>query len=128
MTNGLKNSLYAVAGTALVATNSLNAIAFNVKGSQSSNVTQLEGNNATDMVTVVTNIIGFVVGLLYLIAVVYTLYGGFQILTAGGDEEKVTKGKDTIVRGAIGLAVIFLASTVVNWIISLFGTGGAATN
>jgi hypothetical protein len=51
------------------------------------------------------------------------LYGGFQILTAGGDEEKVKKGKTTLIQAVIGLIVIFLASNIIRWVIGL-GTGG----
>lgn len=68
--------------------------------------------------TLITNAIGF----LYLVAVVYALWGGFQILTAGGDEEKVKKGKTILVQAVIGLIVIFLASSIINWVVnSLLG-------
>ena len=76
------------------------------------------------MVTTIENIVAFLIGLLYLIAVIFALYGGFQILTAGGDEDKVKKGKTTLINAAIGLAVIFLASTLIDWIISLFNGAG----
>jgi len=69
--------------------------------------------------TLITNAISF----LYLIAVVYALWGGFNILTAGGDEEKVKKGKTILIQAAIGLVVIFLASSIVKWIVgSILGT------
>jgi hypothetical protein len=35
--------------------------------------------------------LGFVIGLLYFIAVLFALYGGFLILTAGGEEDRVKK-------------------------------------
>lgn len=50
----------------------------------------LQGSTASadDAVQVlITNAISF----LYLIAVIFALWGGFNILTAGGDEEKVKK-------------------------------------
>jgi len=56
---------------------------------------------------------------LAIIAVLYLLWGGFQILTAGGDEEKVTKGKTIIIQAGIGLLVIFLANSIVQWILGL---------
>lgn len=68
--------------------------------------------------TLISNAITF----LYLVAVVYALWGGFQILTAGGDEEKVKKGKTILVQAVIGLIVIFLASSIINWVVnSLLG-------
>ena len=83
-------------------------------------------NGATsDFVSVLNNILGYLIGLLYFVAIVYALWGGFQILTAGGDEEKVKKGKTTLIQAVLGLIVIFLASTIVGWVISLGTQAGA---
>lgn len=88
------------------------------------------GDNLTDggFVQTLDNMLGFLVGLLYFIAVLFALWGGFQILTAGGDEEKVKKGKTTLIQAVIGLIVIFLASQIINWIINIFADGGAAVS
>ena len=65
----------------------------------------------------ITNFMAF----LYLIAVVYLLWWGFNILTAGWDEEKVKKWKTVIIQSWIWLLVIFLANSIVQWIMkSLF--------
>lgn len=79
------------------------------------------GDNGTsgNFIDTLDNILGYLVGLLYFIAVVFALYGGFQILTAGGDEEKVKKGKTTLIQAVLGLIVIFLASSIITWIIGL---------
>ena len=86
------------------------------------------GDNKTDgkLVETLNTILGYFIGLLYFIALLFALYGGFMILTAGGDEEKVKKGKTTLIQAVIGLAVIFLASQVVRWVIVAFTSGGAA--
>jgi len=83
-----------------------------------------DNGTGTNFIVVLDNILGYLVGLLYFVAVVFALYGGFQILTAGGDEEKVKKGKTTLIQAVIGLVVIFLASSIIRWIVGL-GTGGA---
>lgn len=80
--------------------------------------TSLQGRS-DNLETGVQRIIGFVTNLLYLIAVCYALYGGFLILTSGGDEEKVKKGKTILMHGALGLLVIFLASSIVGFILRL---------
>jgi len=79
------------------------------------------GDNGTsgDFVGTLDNILGYLIGLLYFVAIVFALYGGFQILTAGGDEEKVKKGKTTLIQAVLGLIVIFLASSIITWIIGL---------
>ncbi|MBC7503566.1 hypothetical protein H7169_01215 [Candidatus Gracilibacteria bacterium] len=56
---------------------------------------------------------------LALLAVIYGIWGGFQILTAGGDEEKVKKGRTIIIQVVIGIIVIVLAGSVVKWVINL---------
>lgn len=63
--------------------------------------------------------INWFTGFLYIIAVCYGLYGGFLMMTAGGDEEKVKKGRTILIQVGIGLLVIFLASSIVSWVLSL---------
>lgn len=53
-----------------------------------------------------------------IIAVIYCLWAGFNILTAGGDEEKVKKGRTTIIQVVIGIVVMWLAYSVVSWVIN----------
>lgn len=55
--------------------------------------------------------------LLYMIAVGFALYGGFQILTAGGEDDKVKSGKKVLVNAVLGLFVIFIASSIVKFVI-----------
>lgn len=87
------------------------------------NTTSGDNGTGSSFLTTVDNILGYLVGLLYFVAIVFALWGGFQILTAGGDEDKVKKGKTTLIQAVIGLIVIFLASNIIRWIIGL-GTGG----
>ncbi|MBI4087698.1 MAG: hypothetical protein HY434_02605 [Candidatus Liptonbacteria bacterium] len=55
------------------------------------------------------------------IAAIMVLWGGFQIMTAAGDPEKFTKGRQTILYAAIGLVVILLAKSVQGLIFGIFG-------
>jgi Type IV secretion system pilin len=54
-----------------------------------------------------------------ILAVCYGIWGGFQILTAGGDEEKVKKGRTIMLQVVIGIVVIWLAGSVVKWVVGL---------
>ena len=74
-------------------------------------------NGGTDLVTTADNILGFVIGLFYFIAVVFGLYAGFIILTGAGEEEKMKKWKNIFIYVIVGLIVIFLASQIVRWVI-----------
>ncbi|PID87575.1 hypothetical protein CSB07_00655 [Candidatus Gracilibacteria bacterium] len=62
----------------------------------------------------------YLIGFLYLLAVIYGIYGGFTILTASSDDEKVKKGRTIIIQSIIGLIIIFLASTIVNLVLEMF--------
>jgi len=56
---------------------------------------------------------------LAIVAVLLILWGGFNILTAAGDDDKVSKGKTIIIQAGIGLVVIFLANSIIQWVLGL---------
>ncbi len=67
--------------------------------------------------------IGSAMAFLAIIGVCYGLYGWFLILTAGGDEEKVKKGRTILVQIATGLLVIALAYSLVKLVIGFLFSG-----
>lgn len=79
---------------------------------------KLEGADGTAD-QAIQNIIGNFTTFLYLVAVMFALWGGFQILTAGGDDGKVSKGKTILIQAGLGLVVIFLASSIIEWLVTL---------
>lgn len=110
----MKNIVKAgLAGAVVAHASAVSAI--NVRDSQPTTT----GDNGTSgqFIETLDNLLGYLIGLLYFIAIIFALYGGFQILTAGWDEEKVKKGKTTLINAVIGLVVIFLASSIINWVI-----------
>ena len=82
-------------------------------------ITENLQNGGDDLVLTADNIFGYIIGLFYFIAMLFGIYGGFTILTSGGDEDKVKKGKNLIIYVVIGLALVFLASQIVTWIIGI---------
>lgn len=60
----------------------------------------------------VKNIINYVLGFLALVALVYLIYNGFLILTAGGDDAQYKKGM-----GALKYAIIAIAGIGASWLI-----------
>lgn len=54
-----------------------------------------------------------------LISVLFVVMGGFQYVTAAGDEEKIKKAKGTIVSALIGLGIVLLALTIVRIVANL---------
>jgi len=84
----------------------------------------LQWSSTTADITIQSYINSFLT-FLYLIAVVMGLWGGFNILTAAWDEEKVKKWKTVLIQAGIWLVVIFLADSLVNWLITSILIPGA---
>lgn len=92
-----------------------------------SNVTggfNVGGGTDTDqgdsIITVVKNIINYALGFLGLIVLVMLLYGGFNMVTAGADDEKYKEGFKILKNAAIGIWFIGLAWFFVSFIFYVF--------
>jgi len=124
----IKKLFYAgVWSSSLALTNVTNAIDFwNWQDDIQDGLKWTEDSADTAIQTVVGNAISF----LYIVAVIYAIYGAFNILTAWGDEEKVKKWKTIIIQALIGLIVLWLANSIVEWLVSSIlteeGAGPAA--
>ena len=108
---------YSVAASLLLTANSFAALNFTQK--------QVDGDlvgTGNSLEVAIQNGIAWFTGFLYIIAVCYGVYGGFLMMTAGGDEENVKKGRTILIQVGIGLLVIFLASSIVSWILSLLSS------
>ena len=111
------NTLKQIAFTGLAVVTVAHQSAFAAINSSSAPVDERLKGRSDDLPTAIQSIISYITTFLYLIAVALALYGGFLMLTAAGDEEKVKKGKTVLIQAALGLLVIFLASTLVSFII-----------
>lgn len=81
------------------------------------NVQQNVSGTSNTADTAVQNLVGNAMVFLGIVAVMYGLYGGFLMLTAGGEDDKVKKGKTILFQVALGLVVIFLANSIVQWVL-----------
>ena len=54
------------------------------------------------------------------IAVIFIIIAGFKWMTAGGEEDKISEARKYLLYGAIGIAIIVLAWTIVSYIIPQF--------
>ena len=79
------------------------------------------GLGTADLEATVINIIQWVLGFLGLIAVIMILIGGFQWMTAGGNEDKVASAKKIISAAVIGLIIILLAWAIVIFVVTQTG-------
>lgn len=85
------------------------------------------GTGGMTLMQMISNILTFILMFTWIIAVVFAVYGGFKIMTAAWDEDKVKKGKTTLINSLIGIFVVLIAYTLVGWIFTEADTlsGGA---
>jgi len=76
----------------------------------------------SDLPNIVVRIINLILGFLALIAIVIILIGGFEWMTAGGNDDKVKTAKKRLQYGLIGLVIIFVAYGVVIWVLNTLYT------
>ena len=76
--------------------------------------------NPLGSVTSISQLYGRIIyaflGLSGAVALVMFILGGFSWMTAGGNEEKVKKGRDTLIWASLGLVVIFSSYAVLKTI------------
>jgi len=69
----------------------------------------------------INTMINYFLGLLGLIAVAFLIYAGVMMVTAGGNEEQVTKSKKIIVYAVIGIVIILLSYAIVSFVTGALG-------
>jgi len=77
---------------------------------------------------IIQTVISAFLGLLGIIFLVLIIYAGFNWMTAQGDEEKVTKAKDTLTRAIIGLIIITAAYSITYFVFSSLPGGESAAD
>ena len=70
-------------------------------------------NVPTDIRQAIMNVTNFILGFIAMIATLVVIWGGFQYLTAGGNEDAVANAKKTISYGVIGIVIAGLAYAMV---------------
>lgn len=79
------------------------------------------GNNSTTVESVVKTVINTILYIVGILAVIMVIFGGVQYTTSAGDQAKVTKAKNTILYGLIGLVVAILSYAIVNFVVTKLG-------
>jgi hypothetical protein len=73
--------------------------------------------------TLIGKIINAALGIVGSLALLMFIYGGFTWMTAAGNEQSVTKGKDILIWATVGLIVIFSAYALVKFVFTGIGAG-----
>lgn len=87
------------------------------------------GLSTEDIRTTISKIINAFLGLLGIVAVMIILYAGFTWMTAGGNEEKISKAKKLLINGFIGIVIIMTSYALVSFLFksildATMGAGG----
>lgn len=100
------------AAIAAIASFSVFGVAYANAQSQPVNLVDPLGGNET-FLSVVNNVAGFLfTDIAIPLATIMVLVGAFQFMTGGGNPEKISKARKTILYAAIGFAVALIASGV----------------
>ena len=78
-----------------------------------------ESDITTFVWIVILNIVSDVMIAVGYLVLGFVIYGGYLYLLSGGDPGKVAKGKKTLTGALVGLAIVLLASVIVNFIIGI---------
>lgn len=123
MKNIVKNSLYTAAWLLFIAQSKLSLADLNFWADRPDELAWAEWTADQAIMNLVQTLATF----LSLLAVLFALWGWFNILTAAWDEEKVKKWKTILVQALLWLVVIWLSYSIVNWLVTLI-LGGSTTN
>jgi len=78
--------------------------------------------------TSIRTILNIVIYIMFALLIIYFIWGVIQYVSAGGDEEKLKAGKQHMIWGIVGIAVVGAIWGVASWLWNVFGvTGGTPT-
>ncbi len=75
----------------------------------------------------IQDIIKYLLWFITLVAVIYIIYAGFQIMISAGAEDKVKKSKTTIFHVLIWIIVIWLSYSIVTFIMNILNSPATTT-
>ena len=90
------------------------------------------GYQDSDIKIVIASVIQALLGFIGMIFFILILWGGFEWMTSGGNEQKIESAKKRIVNASIGLALVLMAyaiaRTISSWLTEAVGTDGSGSN
>lgn len=75
------------------------------------------GAKTPDLPAIATQILTYFSWIVGLIAVIMLIVGGLKYITSGGDSNKVSSAKNTIIYALIGLVIVALAQVIVHFVL-----------
>lgn len=84
-------------------------------------------DQSADIGLIMTSVIKGFLALLSIIFIVLILLAGYNWMTAQGEEEKINKAKDTIMRAIIGLVIVIAAYAITYFVFTNLPGGGSSS-
>ena len=115
-TDFLKLGQTVLAGTVLAATLMAPFSAFATALPGSNNCSSLIGvrcDSTSSPVTLIIQVLNIMLGVAFMIAVLFLVIGGFRYIFSAGNEETAEKGRKTVINALIGIAIIILSFVIV---------------
>src|SRR5271157_1015570 len=73
------------------------------------------------IIDVIGRVIGFLIAASIPVAALLIIWGGFQIMTAGGNPNKITAGKNIILYSIVGFIIVLCGWGIVNLLQQILG-------
>lgn len=76
------------------------------------------GFSSQDLKVTIQNIIRIILGFLGILVICAIIFGGFKMMTSGGDSDKMGDGRKIVTSGAIGLIIVLAAYAISSFVIN----------
>lgn len=94
--------------------------------SESSTLSNPFGSSTpNEPIYIIARIIQALLGVVGAVTLLVFIWGGFKLIFSGGEEDKITKGKSTLVWAVIGLAIILASYSILDYTFNLLQTAAS---
>ncbi|HBB64693.1 hypothetical protein A3K02_00690 [candidate division WS6 bacterium RIFOXYD1_FULL_33_8] len=83
-------------------------------------ISNITGVPNTDFAQFIVDIINWAIGFAAVLSVVMIISSGFQYILSFGDEKKISRATSSLIFAIIGMVLVFLAPTVIQFILDNF--------
>lgn len=68
---------------------------------------------------IIANVIRAILGVLGAVTLLMFVYGGFMLIFSAGNEERLKKGRETLIWSIIGLAVVLSSYSILSYLFTI---------
>ena len=69
-------------------------------------------NSLSQINQIIANLVNWVTGIFFVVAVLYLFWAAYLYLSAAGDEEKISEAKNHLIYSIVAIAIALLAGSV----------------